>query len=149
MEKIDFMKAALEEARIAFDAGDVPVGAVVVREGEIISRAHNEREASKNAVSHAEILAISRACERLGRWRLSDCELYVTLEPCPMCAGAILNSRLSRVCYALKESKTGALGSVLNMNSYPLLYKVAVEVGPCEDESRKLIGDFFKRRRSE
>ena len=143
----EFMYRAIENAKTAFDAGDVPVGAVIVKDGEIIAEAFNEREASDNAVAHAEVLAIERACKRLGRWRLSDCEMYVTLEPCPMCAGAILNARLGCVYYALKDANAGAMGSVLNLNSYPLLYKVKVEKGECEEESRNLLSAFFKARR--
>ena len=141
------MYRAIENAKTAFDAGDVPVGAVIVKDGELIAEAFNEREASDNAVAHAEVLAIERACKRLGRWRLSDCEMYVTLEPCPMCAGAILNARLGCVYYALKDANAGAMGSVLNLNSYPLLYKVKVEKGECEEESRNLLSAFFKARR--
>ena len=127
--KKEFMLKALENAKAAFDAGDVPVGAVIVKDGKIIAQAYNEREMSSRATAHAEVLAIERACEKLGRWRLSDCEMYVTLEPCPMCAGAILNARLGKVYFALKDANAGALGSVLNLNSYPLLYKVSVEQG--------------------
>ena len=141
------MYRAIENAKIAFEAGDVPVGAVIVKDGEIIAEAFNEREASGNAIAHAEVLAVERACKRLGRWRLSDCEMYVTLEPCPMCAGAILNARLGCVYYALKDANAGAMGSVLNLNSYPLLYKVRVEKGKCEEESRNLLSAFFKARR--
>ena len=141
------MYRAIENAKIAFEAGDVPVGAVIVKDGEIIAEAFNEREASGSAIAHAEVLAVERACKRLGRWRLSDCEMYVTLEPCPMCAGAILNARLGCVYYALKDANAGAMGSVLNLNSYPLLYKVRVEKGECEEESRNLLSAFFKARR--
>lgn len=147
MENIDFMRVALDEARLAGEAGDIPVGAVIVKDGEIIVRAHNERETSSDATAHAELLAIRRASEMLGRWRLSDCEMYVTLEPCPMCAGAILNARLGKVFFALRDANAGALGSVLNMNSYPLLHKVSAEYGVCENESRELLSDFFKKRR--
>jgi tRNA(adenine34) deaminase len=143
----EFMYRAIENAKIAFEAGDVPVGAVIVKDGEIIAEAFNEREASGNAIAHAEVLAVERACKHLGRWRLSDCEMYVTLEPCPMCAGAILNARLGCVYYALKDANAGAMGSVLNLNSYPLLYKVRVEKGECEEESRNLLSAFFKARR--
>lgn len=142
------MLKAIENAKIAFKNGDVPVGAVIVKDGEIIAEAYNQRELMGNATAHAEILAIERACALLGRWRLSDCELYVTLEPCPMCAGAILNARIGKVYYALKESNSGAFGSVLNLNSYPLLHKVKTEVGLCEDESRELISSFFKEKRT-
>ena len=142
-----FMLKAIENAKIAFDNGDVPIGAVIVKDGEIIAEAYNERELSGRATAHAEILAIERASQILGRWRLTDCEMYVTLEPCPMCAGAILNARLGKVYYALKESNSGALGSVINLNSYPLLYKVPTEVGMCEQESRDLLSSFFQKRR--
>ena len=142
-----YMLKAIENAKIAFSNGDVPLGAVIVRDGEIIAEAFNERESSGRATAHAEILAIERACERLGRWRLSDCEMYVTLEPCPMCAGAILNARIGKIYYALKESNSGSFGSVLNLNSYPLLHKVQTEVGVCESESRELLSEFFKQKR--
>ena len=145
--KEKFMNIALECATVAYKNGDVPVGAVIVKDGEIIATAYNEREIASRATAHAEILAIERACERLGRWRLSDCEMYVTLEPCPMCAGAILNARLGKVYFALKDANGGALGSVINLNSYPLLYKVAIEQGACEEESRALLSSFFKERR--
>ena len=114
-----YMKKALENARIAFDLGEVPVGAVIVKDGEIISTGYNERETGKSATAHAELLAIERACEKLGSWRLHGCTLFVTLEPCPMCSGAIINSRIERVVSALKDPKAGALGSVLDLNSYP------------------------------
>ena len=143
----EFMKVALGNARRAYDAGDVPVGAVIVKDGEIIAEAYNEREADKNALSHAETLAIERACLKLGRWRLSDCDMYVTLEPCPMCAGAILNARLNCVYFALKDANAGAFGSVLNLNSYPLLYKVKTELLDLGDESREMLSSFFKSRR--
>ena len=142
-----YMLKAIENAKIAFSNGDVPIGAVIVRDGEIIAEAFNERESSGMATAHAEILAIERACEKLGRWRLSDCEMYVTLEPCPMCAGAILNARIGKIYYALKESNSGSFGSVLNLNSYPLLHKVQTEVGVCESESRELLSEFFKQKR--
>lgn len=142
-----YMELALAEARAAAEAGDVPVGAVIVRDGEVIARARNERERTADATAHAEIIALRAASERLGRWRLSDCEMYVTLEPCPMCAGALLNARLGKVYYAVRDSRSGALGSVLNMNSYPLLHKVEAEAGLCEEECRELLSDFFVKRR--
>ncbi len=145
--KDKFMMLALENAKRAYEAGDVPVGAVIVKDGEVIAEGYNEREAGNSATAHAEVLAIERACQRLGRWRLSDCEMYVTLEPCPMCAGAILNARLGCVYFAAKDANAGALGSVINLNSYPLLYKVRVERGPLEEESRELLSSFFKSRR--
>ena len=142
------MQIALENARRASCAGDVPVGAVIVKDGEIISQAFNEREAGANALAHAEVLAIERACKKLGRWRLSDCDMYVTLEPCPMCAGAILNARINCVYFTLKDANAGAFGSVLNLNSYPLLHKVKAELlEGFEEESRALLSSFFKSRR--
>lgn len=147
--KEEFMKLALENAKIAFKNGDVPVGAVIVRNDEIIATAYNERESAKSAIAHAEILALERASQKLGRWRLSDCEIYVTLEPCPMCAGAILNSRIGKVYYALTDQRSGALGGVLDLNTFPLLQKVSCEHGICEDESRELMSTFFKARREE
>ena len=145
--KKEFMLKALENAEIAFKNGDVPVGAVIVKDGEIIAEAYNEREKEGRATAHAEVLAIERACQRLDRWRLSDCEMYVTLEPCTMCAGAILNARIGKLYYALKDANSGAFGSVLNLNSYPLLHKVQTEVGACEEESRQLLSTFFKQKR--
>lgn len=147
MIKNEFMKIAIENAKIAYSNGDVPVGAVIVKDGEIIAEAYNERELANRSIAHAEILAIERASETLGRWRLSDCEMYVTLEPCPMCAGALLNARIGKVYFALKDANAGAFGSVLNLNSYPLLHKVSAELGDCGDESRELLSNFFKARR--
>lgn len=146
--KKEFMLKALENARIAFDGGDVPVGAVIVKDGEIIAEAYNERELTGRATAHAEILVIERASEKLGRWRLSDCEMYVTLEPCTMCSGAILNARIGKIYFALKDANSGAFGSVLNLNAYPLMHKVSAECGLCENESRELLSSFFKLRRN-
>ena len=109
------MQAALEEARAAAALGEVPVGAVVAKDGEIIARAHNLRESGKNAIYHAELLAIDAACKALGGWRLWQCELFVTLEPCPMCAGAVMNSRLKRLVYGAFDDKNGACSSVVNL----------------------------------
>lgn len=145
--KKEFMSLALEQAKIAFANGDVPVGAVIVRNDEVVACAYNERELKKDASAHAEVLAIRSACERLCRWRLSDCEMYVTLEPCTMCAGALLNARLGKLYYALKDPRSGAFGSVLNLNSYPLLHKIYAEGGLCEEESARLLRDFFEKLR--
>ena len=142
-----FMKEALVEARLAAEAGEVPVGAVIVRNGAIIARAHNTRETEKNALHHAEVLAIDAACRALGGWRLTDCTLYVTLEPCPMCGGAILNARVGRVVYGAKDASMGVFGSVLNYNAYPLGYKPSVTVGVCAEESRALMQSFFETAR--
>ncbi len=143
-----YMDLALEEARKAFDEGEVPIGAVVVDDlGKVISKAHNRRENDKNATYHAELMAIDSACKVLGGWRLHTCTLYVTLEPCPMCGGAIINSRIKRVVYAAKDPKAGAFGSVMNFNSYPLNHKPEISQGLCEKESLELMGEFFKKLR--
>ena len=142
-----FMKEALAEAKLAAAMGEVPVGAVIVRNGEIVARAHNTRETEKNALHHAEILAIDAACRALGGWRLTDCTLYVTLEPCPMCGGAILNSRIGRVVYGAKDASMGVFGSVLNYNAYPLGYKPQVTHGVLSEESRALMQGFFESAR--
>lgn len=139
-----FMRSALKEAEKAGALGEVPVGAVIVKDGEIIASAHNMRENGGGATAHAELLAIEKACRVLGGWRLSDCQLYVTLEPCPMCAGAIINARVGRVIFGAKDPRMGALGSVMNMNAYPLGYKTIVEAGVCEAECLALIKEFFK-----
>ena len=123
-----FMKEALKEAKKAYDKEEIPVGAVIVKEGKIIARAHNSKEISKNAVSHAEILAIQKACKKLESWRLLDCEMYVTLEPCPMCAGAIINARISKIYIGTDDEKTGACGSKLNLfEDYKFNHNVQVQ----------------------
>ncbi len=143
----DFMYHALELAKKAAELGEVPVGAVVVCDGEIVGEGYNRRESDKNALAHAEIMAIDEACRRLGGWRLHKCELYVTLEPCPMCAGAIINSRIKRVIIGAKDAKAGAMGSVFNVNFYPLNHKAETVFGVCETEARGLLSDFFIRLR--
>ena len=142
-----YMSIALDEAKKAYDEGEVPVGAIIVKNGEIISVAHNNREATNDATGHAETLAIRKACEIIGSWRLEDCELYVTLEPCPMCMGAIINSRIKRVVYGAKDAKAGACGSVLNLTSYPLNHKPAVVSGIMCDECADILSDFFANKR--
>ena len=144
MSEKRFMIAAIGEAEKAMAKGDVPVGAVIVKNGEMVALAHNTRENGGGATAHAELKAIEMACEKLGRWRLSDCELYVTLEPCPMCAGAIINARLSKVIFGAKDPRMGAFGSVMNMNAYPLGFKTEIEYGVCEDECLAILRDFFK-----
>ncbi len=142
-----FMKEAFAEAVLAADADEVPVGAVIVQDGEIIARAHNKREGEKNALYHAETMAVDCACRVLGGWRLPRCTLYVTLEPCPMCAGAIVNSRIERVVFGAYDRRAGAFGSVLDLNSYPLNHKPIIEGGVMEEECRTLLQDFFKKKR--
>lgn len=140
-----FMLRALELAAEAGAKDEVPVGAVVVRNGEIIGEGRNRREKNKNALAHAELEAINAACTTLGGWRLPECTIYVTLEPCPMCAGGIINARIGRAVIALSDLKSGALGSVLNLNSYPLNHKVNAEYGLFEKESLELMRAFFAK----
>ena len=142
-----FMELALKLAQDSLEADEVPVGAVVVKDGEIIGSSSNKRESNGDATAHAEIEAIRQACEKLGRWRLSDCELYVTLEPCPMCAGAILNAKIGRVIYGAKDPRGGAFGSLIDLRSYPFYHKPDIESGVCEHECRELLRDFFQKMR--
>ncbi len=146
---ISFMELALDEAKRAAEIGEVPVGAVVVSNGEVIASAHNLRETVGSATAHAELLAIEAACKRLGGWRLSGCTLYVTLEPCPMCAGAIVNSRIDRVVYGASDSVAGCVGSVINFNAYPFNHAFAVSSGVKEDECVKLLRNFFETKRQQ
>jgi tRNA(adenine34) deaminase len=141
------MGMALEQARLAGLSGEVPVGAVVVRSGEIISTGYNKREGSQNALMHAEIEAISGACRALHTWRLSDCALFVTLEPCPMCAGAIINSRIKTVVIGAKDAKAGACGSVINLFACPFNHRPEVVSGILEGECASLLKDFFGKLR--
>lgn len=147
--KEKYMKKALEQAELAFSEGEVPVGAVIVKDGKIISCARNNREITGDATGHAEIIAIREACQALGGWHLDGCELFVTLEPCPMCMGAIINSRLSRVTFGAKDAKAGACGSVVDLCSYPLNHKPTVENGILSDECSSLLSSFFIKRRDQ
>ena len=149
MTDIDFMKEAILEAEKAAAIGEVPIGAVIVRNGEIIARAHNERETKKDATRHAEVIAIERACAALRGWRLIGCDLYVTLEPCPMCAGAIVNSRIVRVIYGASDLRAGAFGSVLDLNSYPLNHKPEIIKGVLAEECLAPIQAFFRKKRDQ
>ncbi len=142
-----FMKEALKEAERARALGEVPVGAVVVHDGEIIARGYNRREIDHMATAHAELLAMQRACEALGSWRLSDCTLYVTLEPCPMCAGTVINARVGRVVFGAKDARAGAMGSLLSLPAYPLNHKPQVVSGVLEKECKKILQEFFAQRR--
>lgn len=141
------MKRALELAREAAAAGEVPVGAVIVKNGKIIAEGKNEREAKQNALSHAEIEAINNACTALSSWRLDDCEMYVTLEPCPMCAGAIINARIKTLIFGAYDKAAGSIDSVVNLCDYPYSHKVEVYGGICEDECKEVLKDFFKNLR--
>lgn len=142
-----YMRAALELADVAARYGDVPVGCVIVRDGGIVSADCNGREVFRDASYHAETAAIRAACAKLGGWRLTQCTLYVTLEPCPMCAGAIWCARVPRVVVGAKDAKAGAAGSVMNLNSYPLNHKFAVTFGILEKECRDVLAEFFKKKR--
>ena len=147
MEDIRFMEEALALAREAADAGEVPVGCVIVRKGEIVGRGRNRREEGKSALAHAEIEAISQACANLGGWRLWECTLYVTLEPCPMCAGAIINARIPRVVYGASDAKCGAAGSVCSLFSMAFNHHPEVESGILEEECAALLTEFFQKLR--
>ena len=142
-----FMSEALTEAHIAFNKGEVPVGAVIVKDGEIIARGHNQREEKQNALSHAEIECINEACVKLGTWRLDGCKMYVTLEPCPMCTGAIINSRIETVVFGAYDLNAGCMDSVINLCDYPFNHKVEIYGGIMEDECREILENFFKKLR--
>ena len=143
-----YMKQALKEAEKAYKKLEVPVGAIIVKNGKIIARAHNQKEEKKDTTKHAEILAIQKASKKLQSWRLIDCEMYVTLEPCSMCAGAIINSRIKKIYIGANDEKTGAAGSVLDLfNDYKFNHKVEVEKGLLKKECEKILKDFFKELR--
>ena len=142
-----FMKEALVLAREAFEDGEVPVGCVIVRGDEIVGRGRNRREQGKSALAHAEVEAIAEACRNLGGWRLWECTLYVTLEPCPMCAGAIINARIPRVVYGASDKKCGAVRSVCSMFSMEFNHHPTVESGIREEECAALLTEFFQNLR--
>lgn len=147
MEK--YMERALELARMAYDEGEVPVGAVVVRKttGEIVGEGRNLREGAKNALAHAEIIAIDMACRTLGGWRLPQCAIYVTLEPCPMCCGAIINARIDDVVFGAYDYKSGSAVSVQKMFELPYNYRPTVTGGIMEEQCSGILSDFFKKLR--
>ena len=147
MTDYELMGVALAEAEKAAALGEVPVGAVVAKDGEIVAAAHNTRETEKNALHHAELLAIDAACKKLGGWRLWQCELFVTLEPCPMCSGAILNSRVRRVVYGAADVKAGCCGSVTDLFAMPFNHHPVVEKGLRAEEAQALLQAFFLRLR--
>ena len=149
MEDTQFMQEALALAKEAAAAGEVPVGCVIVRNNTIVGRGKNCRETAKTALGHAEIEAIADACKTLGGWRLWDCTLYVTLEPCPMCAGAIVNARIPRVVYGASDEKCGACGSVCDLFSMDFNHHPQVETGILEEESKALLTEFFQNLRQE
>ena len=142
-----YMEKALHYARLAAKKGETPVGAVIVRDDQIISWGYNTRETKKNALCHAEIMAIDRACRSLGGWRLFECDIYVTLEPCPMCAGAIINSRIRNVYFGAYDKKAGSFGSLADLNSFPYNHHPNVVGGIMEEECSKELSTFFKELR--
>lgn len=144
-----FMKAALKEAQKAASEGEVPIGCVIVKGDKIISRGRNAREKKKNALLHAETVAIDKACKKLSGWRLWECDLYVTLEPCPMCTGAIINSRIKRVFIGAMDPKAGAMGSVVDLTSFPFNHKPEIQTGLLADESQALLKEFFQNLRKQ
>ena len=147
-EKNKYMKEALREAQKAYDKLEVPVGAIIVKDGKIIARAYNKKEEKKDTTMHAEIIAIKKASKKIGAWRLNDCEMYVTLEPCPMCAGAIINSRIKKVYYGTSDNKTGAVGSVLNLfEDFTFNHKVEYEKNIMQTECENILKQFFKELR--
>ena len=149
MDEQYFMEQALQLAQEAACDGEVPVGCVIVRKGEIVGQGRNRRETAKTALGHAEIEAIADACKNLGGWRLWECEMYVTLEPCPMCAGAIINARIPRVIVGAKDEKCGACGSVCDLFSMDFNHKPQVEFGLLEEQSKALLTAFFKNLREQ
>ena len=148
MEKEKFMKEALKEAKKAYEKLEIPVGCVIVKDNKIIARAHNLKETKFDTTKHAEIIAIQKASKTLKSWRLNECEMYVTLEPCSMCAGAIINSRIKKLYYGTKDEKTGAVGSVFNLlKDYKFNHDVEIESGILENECRNILKEFFKNLR--
>ncbi len=148
-QKEKYMKIALKEAKKAYNKLEVPVGAIIVKDGEIIAKAHNLKETKTDTTKHAEILAIQKASRKLKSWRLLDCEMYVTLEPCSMCAGAIINSRIKKVYIGALDEKTGAAGSVLNLfEDYTFNHKVEIEKDVMKKECESILKDFFKMLRN-
>lgn len=143
-----FMSCAIELAQKAGSEGEVPVGAVVVRDGIIVGKGRNRREGAKNALAHAEIEAIYDACKTLGGWRLFECDLYVTLEPCPMCAGAIINSRIKRLVFGADDKKAGSTGSVINLFDLPYNHRPQIVSGVLKEECSRILTDFFKELRA-
>ena len=147
MDHQTYMARALELAAQAAQVGDVPVGCVIVRDGEIIGEGRNRREENGDATAHAELEAIREACQRVGSWRLHGCTLYVTLEPCPMCAGGIINARIEQVRYGTKDEKAGACGSVLNLFEERFNHKPRIYRGPMENECGRILQNFFEELR--
>ena len=143
-----YMKLAIKEALKSLETDDVPIGCVIVCDDKVIARAHNEKEKHKNALNHAEMVAINKASKKLGHWRMHNCTIYVTLEPCSMCAGGIINARFKRVVFGSKDPRCGAFGSKLNLNDYNLECKPETISCVLEDECSHLLSDFFKKMRN-
>ncbi len=148
LPKKEFMLRALRLAEEAAQAGEVPVGAVVVKDGRVIGEGRNRREAGKNALAHAELEAISQACRTLGTWRLTGCELYVTLEPCPMCTGAVINAHVDRVVYGVDDERAGCCGTAVDLFSLPYSHRPEVYRGFYEAEAKALLQEFFQKLRT-
>jgi tRNA(adenine34) deaminase len=149
MDDAAYMAIALEEARLAAEEGEVPIGAVLVCEGAVVARARNARESAHDPTAHAEIIAIREAAARLGRWRLSDCTLYVTLEPCPMCAGALVNARIERVVFGAHDPKAGAVGTLYDLSSDARLnHRYEVTAGVLAEDCGRVLTEFFQGLRS-
>ena len=147
-EQEKFMKIAIEEAKKAYKKLEVPVGAIIVKDGKVIAKAHNQKETKFDTTKHAEILAIQKASKKLNSWRLIDCEMYVTLEPCSMCAGAIINSRIKKVYIGTDDEKTGAVGSVLNLfTDYKFNHKPEFQKNILKEECEGILKDFFRELR--
>ena len=142
--KEKFMKEALKEAKKAYEKEEIPVGAVIVKEEKIIARAHNLKESKNSSISHAEILAITKANKKLKAWRLENCEMYITLEPCMMCMGAIINARIKKIYIGTLDPKTGACESVINIDNYKFNHTVEIETGILKEECEYILKDFFK-----
>ena len=148
LEKEKWMKEALKQAQKAYECDEIPVGAVIVKDNKIIARGYNQKEIKCDTTKHAEIIAIQKASKKLKSWRLSDCEMYVTLEPCSMCAGALIQSRIKKVYIGTMDYKTGACGSVLNLlQDYPFNHKVEYETGILKEECESILQNFFKELR--
>ena len=142
-----FMKQALKEAKKAYEKEEIPVGAVIVKDGKIIGRGHNLKETKNDTTKHAEIIAIQKASKKLEAWRLENCEMYVTLEPCTMCMGAIINSRIKKIYIGALDEKTGACGSFIDLSKYKYNHKIEIEKGILKDECEYIVKEFFKQLR--
>lgn len=147
MSDEEYMRLALDEAKKAGVIDEVPIGALIVKDDQIIARAHNLRETGRSPLAHAEVLAIQQASEHLGGWRLLDCTLYVTLEPCPMCAGASINARIPRIVFGAYDKKAGAFGTLYDLAEGKLNHKPQITGGVCEDECASLLSGYFKQKR--